>query len=63
MAAICPSNFNVTYLREQVQSTYDRVARDPDGDFHFHRGPEYAQTYLGYDAEVPGQKPLYLFRQ
>jgi len=51
MAAICPGNFNVNYLREQVRATYERVARDPDGDFHFHRGPEYARKYLGYDAE------------
>ena len=44
MATMCPSDFNVNDLREQVRATYDRVARDPDGDFHFHRGPEYAQT-------------------
>lgn len=28
---------------------YSRVAADPDGEFHFHRGPEYAATRLGYD--------------
>jgi arsenite methyltransferase len=57
MAAICPANFNVNYLREQVRATYDRVARDPDGDFHFHRGPGYAQTYLGYDGRELAQLP------
>jgi ubiquinone/menaquinone biosynthesis C-methylase UbiE len=57
MAAICPSNFNVNYLREQVRATYDRVARDPDGDFHFHRGPGYAQQYLGYDAQELASLP------
>ncbi|MGB7934477.1 MAG: methyltransferase domain-containing protein [Gammaproteobacteria bacterium] len=57
MAVICPSNFNVNYLREQVRATYDRVACDPDGDFHFHRGPEYAQKYLGYVAEELAQLP------
>jgi len=57
MAAICPSNFNVNYLREQVRATYERVARDPDGDFHFHRGPEYARKYLGYDAEELARLP------
>jgi ubiquinone/menaquinone biosynthesis C-methylase UbiE len=51
MATACPLNFNATYLREQVRSTYDRVARDPSGDYHFHRGPEYAHRFLGYDAE------------
>jgi ubiquinone/menaquinone biosynthesis C-methylase UbiE len=29
---------------------YARVAIAPDGEFHFHRGPEYAATMLGYDA-------------
>jgi SAM-dependent methyltransferase len=28
---------------------YSRVAAAPDGEFHFHRGPEYAATKLGYD--------------
>ena len=57
MAASCPSNFNVNYLREQVRATYDRVARDPGGDFHFHRGPGYAQQYLGYDAQELARLP------
>ena len=29
---------------------YARVATDPSGDFHFHRGPKYAVELLGYDA-------------
>lgn len=29
---------------------YARVAKDPNGDFHFHRGPAYAVALLGYDA-------------
>ena len=29
---------------------YSRVATSPDGEFHFHRGPHYAATMLGYDA-------------
>lgn len=51
MAAVCPINFDTNRLREQVMQTYDRVAREPDGDFHFHRGPKYAVEYLGYDAD------------
>ena len=50
MAATCPIGFNSDYLREAVRATYDRVARAPHGDFHFHRGPGYAQNYLHYDA-------------
>lgn len=51
MAATCPIGFNTDYLREQVRATYDRVARAPHGEFHFHRGPAYAHDYLRYDAE------------
>jgi ubiquinone/menaquinone biosynthesis C-methylase UbiE len=49
MAATCPIGFDTERLREQVLSTYDRVARTPDGDFHFHRGPRYAAALLRYD--------------
>jgi SAM-dependent methyltransferase len=38
-------------LRQLVRSEYDRVARDPQGKFHFHRGPQYACRLLGYVAE------------
>ena len=51
MAAACPLNFNLTRLRDQVRTTYEQVARDPGGPYHFHRGAEYAQTFLGYDPE------------
>lgn len=51
MALICPSNFDTAFLREQVRATYEAVARDPDGEFHFHRGLEYAAQYLGYDYD------------
>lgn len=50
MALVCPVDFDVARLREYVRSTYDRVAREPHGDFHFHRGAAYAVEYLGYDA-------------
>lgn len=50
MAFTAPENFNGQYLREQVRSEYDRVAHNPNGDYHFHRGPEYAAEYLQYDA-------------
>ena len=49
MAVKCPSGFDVNYLRDQVRAIYDRVAREPDGDFHFHRGADYACEYLKYD--------------
>jgi len=42
--------FDVTTLRAEVQTMYSRVATSPDGEFHFHRGPRFAATVLGYDA-------------
>jgi len=50
MALTAPENFNGSYLREQVRAEYERVARNPYGEYHFHRGPVYAQRYLQYDA-------------
>ena len=50
MALTCPVGFDVSRLRSQVLATYERVARDPEGDFHFHRGARYAVEYLKYDA-------------
>lgn len=36
-------------LHERVVETYGRLAREPAGDFHFHRGAAYAAGRLGYD--------------
>ena len=58
MAFNAPENFNESYLREQVRVEYDRVARNPDGDYHFHRGPKYASDYLQYDADELATIPL-----
>jgi SAM-dependent methyltransferase len=49
MAATCPIDFDISQLRASVRSVYTRVAHDPDGDFHFHRGAAYAVRLLGYD--------------
>jgi ubiquinone/menaquinone biosynthesis C-methylase UbiE len=49
MAFTCPVGFDVEGLRGKVRATYDRVARDPGGDFHFHRGLRYAVDFLHYD--------------
>lgn len=51
MSATCPAHFDVTALRDHVRATYERLAQDPDGDFHFHRGPRYAVEVLGYGEE------------
>lgn len=51
MATTAPVNFDINSLRTQVIATYDRVARDPNAHYHFHRGPQYARDFLGYDSE------------
>lgn len=50
MPITCPVTFDVKSLRTEVQSMYSRVADAPHGEFHFHRGPAYAASMLGYDA-------------
>jgi arsenite methyltransferase len=50
MALTCPVDFDVEMLQSEVRAMYARVATSPGGEFHFHRGPEYAVTRLGYDA-------------
>src|SRR5258708_26442331 len=49
MAIACPVDLNTELLRSEVSKVYSRVATDPDGDFHFHRGPAYAAECLGYN--------------
>jgi arsenite methyltransferase len=49
MALICPPHFDTARLGAAVRETYERVAADPHGDFHFHRGADYAVRTLGYD--------------
>ena len=50
MAVTCPIDFDVANLRQEVRTMYARVAAAPESDVHFHRGPHYAATTLGYDA-------------
>src|SRR5512143_4060476 len=50
MAIACPVDLDTKQLRSEVSKVYARVAADPGGDFHFHRGPAYASDFLGYDA-------------
>ena len=49
MAATCPATLDVRKLRSAVQSMYEDVAAHPLGDFHFHRGIDYAVEALRYD--------------
>jgi len=57
MATACPIDLDTRKLRDEIQSMYARVATDPSGDFHFHRGPGYAAELLGYDRDALAQLP------
>ena len=58
MAITCPIDLDTRKLRAEIQSIYARVATDPSGEFHFHRGPEYAASRLGYHADELSKIPL-----
>jgi SAM-dependent methyltransferase len=49
MAIACPVDLDTRQLRSEVSKIYSRVVTEPDGKFHFHRGPAYAAEFLGYD--------------
>jgi SAM-dependent methyltransferase len=57
MAAVCPIGFDTGKLKDEVRRTYASVAADPHGEFHFHRGPDYAVRLLGYDRDELARLP------
>jgi arsenite methyltransferase len=57
MALTCPVDLDALRLQAEIRRMYARVAEDPDGDFHFHRGPAYAASVLGYDAAELARLP------
>jgi arsenite methyltransferase len=58
MALTCPVDLDTQMLRSEVSKIYSRVATQPAGDFHFHRGPEYAADFLGYDPTALATLPV-----
>jgi arsenite methyltransferase len=57
MAIACPVDLDTLRLRAEIQSIYARVATEPSGSFHFHRGPAYAAEMLGYDLDALAALP------
>jgi len=57
MAIACPVDLDTLKLRAEIRSIYARVATEPSGEFHFHRGPTYAADMLGYDANALAALP------
>ena len=57
MSLTCPVDLDTMMLRREIGAMYARVATAPDGEFHFHRGPEYAARLLGYDPRDLNRLP------
>jgi SAM-dependent methyltransferase len=57
MSLTCPVDLDTMMLKREVSAMYSRVATAPDGEFHFHRGPEYAARRLGYDRRELDRLP------
>jgi SAM-dependent methyltransferase len=58
MSIACPADLDTRILRAEIAKIYGRVAVEPAGAFHFHRGPAYAAEFLGYDvAELAALPP------
>jgi arsenite methyltransferase len=57
MSIACPADLDTRILRSEISNIYGRVAIEPAGAFHFHRGPAYAVKFLGYDAEELAKLP------
>ena len=58
MALTCPVDLDIASLRDDIQRMYSRVATTPEAEFHFHRGPAYAASKLGYDSNELAQLPF-----
>ncbi len=52
MPALCPIGLDTSRLAGEVRAMYTRVADNPGGDYHFHRGADYAVSVLGYDRAL-----------
>ncbi len=57
MATTAPASLDTKQLRDEVSKMYAQVATEPDGEFHFHRGPAYAVAFLDYDADELADLP------
>jgi SAM-dependent methyltransferase len=44
-----PDGLDTDKLQAEIKAIYSKVATNPHDDFHFHRGPAFAEQFLGYD--------------
>ena len=57
MAVSRPVDLDTRRLRDEIRSIYARVADNPNDEFHFHRGPDYAAEFLRYDRAALAELP------
>ena len=57
MSIACPITLDREKLKSEVRTIYAKVAENPQGEFHFHRGPGYAARLLGYDLAELDELP------
>jgi arsenite methyltransferase len=58
MATQAPAGLDVKHLNDEISSTYAKVATNPGDDYHFHRGAEYAASFLGYNRDELDRVPV-----
>ena len=63
MAITCPVDLDTARLRVEIRSIYSRVASAPDGEFHFHRGAAYAETFLRYEPQALARRTILIDHQ
>ena len=53
-----PNDLDTDKLQNEIKAIYSKVATNPHDNFHFHRGPAFAETFLGYDPNELSTLPL-----
>ena len=53
-----PNDLHTDKLQNEIKAIYSKVATNPHDNFHFHRGPAFAETFLGYDPNELSTLPL-----
>ena len=53
-----PAGLNTEKLQAEIKAIYSKVATNPSGDFHFHRGPVFAKQFLAYDPKDLEDLPI-----
>ena len=58
MPIMTPDGLDTEKLEAEIKAIYSKVATNPGDDFHFHRGPAFAQQFLSYDPKDLEDLPI-----